>query len=91
MLIEFLPYSVSIRPVGVTSCPLLPSGLPPKRFHVGDTPQDILAAVDAGVTAIGVATGIYTKEQLEAVAPGKNVVVLPGLQDVDQFLRVVGL
>jgi phosphoglycolate phosphatase-like HAD superfamily hydrolase len=58
---------------------------------VGDTPQDILAALDAGATAIGVATGIYTKEQLEQVAPGRDVVVLPGLADVEKFLDVVGL
>ena len=53
--------------------------------------QDILAAVDAGATAIGVATGIYTKEQLEAVAPGKDVIVLDGLHDIDGFLKAVGL
>ncbi|GFR49030.1 hypothetical protein Agub_g11052, partial [Astrephomene gubernaculifera] len=31
------------------------------RFHVGDTPMDIQAALDAGAVAIGVATGIYSR------------------------------
>jgi ribonucleotide monophosphatase NagD (HAD superfamily) len=34
-------------------------------FHVGDTPNDLIAALHAGATAVGVATGIYTREQLE--------------------------
>ena len=64
---------------------------PPRRFHVGDTPQDILAALAAGATARGVATGIDTKAQLEAVAPGGDVVVLDGLLDGDRFMQVLGL
>ena len=31
---------------------------------IGDTPKDITAALDNGVTAVGVATGSYTSEQL---------------------------
>lgn len=70
--------------------PLL-SGATLRRFHVGDTPMDILAAVDAGAVAIAVATGIYTREQLEAVAPGKGVVVLDGLSDLDAVMTALGL
>lgn len=53
--------------------------------------MDILAAVDAGAVAIAVATGIYTKDQLEAVAPGKGVVVLDGLSDLDAVMTALGL
>ncbi len=53
--------------------------------------MDILAALEAGATAIGVATGIYTREQLEAVAPGKDVVVCDGLSDVDAVMGLLGL
>jgi phosphoglycolate phosphatase-like HAD superfamily hydrolase len=31
---------------------------------IGDTPMDVLAALDNGATAVGVATGSYTSEQL---------------------------
>lgn len=62
-----------------------------RRFHVGDTPNDVLAAVNAGVTAIAVATGIFTKEELALVAPGKDVIVLDGLADVEAFMKLVGL
>lgn len=34
------------------------------RFHVGDTPADIRAAVEGGAHAIGVCTGAFSKEQL---------------------------
>ncbi|PNW83221.1 hypothetical protein CHLRE_06g311850v5 [Chlamydomonas reinhardtii] len=59
------------------------------RFHVGDTPMDIKAAVDAGAVPVAVATGIYTAEQLKAVAEG--VVVLDSLSDVQAVLRVMKL
>ncbi len=54
--------------------------------------MDILAALDAGATAIAVPTGIFTKEQLEAVAPGKGVVVLgEGLSNVEAVMEALGL
>ncbi|KAG2500409.1 hypothetical protein HYH03_001980 [Edaphochlamys debaryana] len=62
-----------------------------KRFHVGDTPMDIKAAIDAGAVPIGVSTGIYSKAQLEAVAPGQQVVVLESLEDADAVLGAMGL
>ncbi len=36
---------------------------------IGDTPADVLAAASHGVPAIAVATGVYTREHLEAVRP----------------------
>lgn len=39
---------------------------PDEVFVVGDTPHDITSAHAAGATGIGVATGHYTVEQLEA-------------------------
>ena len=35
-----------------------------KVLVIGDTPKDITAALDNGVTAVGVATGSYTTDQL---------------------------
>lgn len=52
-------------------------------------PQDIQAAGFGKATAIGVATGIYTREQLEAV-PGVAV-VLDSFLDVDAVLTALGL
>lgn len=41
------------------------SGVSPEKvFVIGDTPKDITAALDNGVTAVGVATGSYTTDQL---------------------------
>ena len=45
------------------------------KFHVGDTPMDVLAAEDGGASAVGVLTGIYTQEELEKTGvgmPGSN-------------------
>jgi phosphoglycolate phosphatase len=36
---------------------------------IGDTPSDIRAARQNGLTVIGVATGIYSLEQLSAERP----------------------
>ncbi|GLI60029.1 hypothetical protein VaNZ11_002094, partial [Volvox africanus] len=65
-------------------------GLVGTRFHVGDTPMDIQAALDAGAVPIGVATGIYSREQLEAVAPHESVVVLDSLADLPFVLQKLG-
>ena len=35
-------------------------------FHLGDAPQDMKAAREAGVTPIGVTTGIFSAEELES-------------------------
>ena len=59
------------------------------RFHVGDTPMDMQAALEKGVTPIGVVTGIYSRESLLSVAPGATV--LDDLSDTPRFLSLLGL
>ncbi len=53
-------------------------------FHFGDAPQDMRAAREAGVIPIGVATGIFSAEELDAAGAGK---VFPHLKDTDAILR----
>ena len=70
------------------------AALPPFRFHVGDTPNDILAPLEAGFKGVGVCTGIFNNEQLLASVPaGKegDVVVLESLEDVQAALRAFNL
>lgn len=77
------------------------------HWHVGDTPADILAAVEAGASAIAVATGAFGAEDLQKAAdealaafkgsggdgaPAPRVVVLEqGLRDVSEVLAAMGL
>ncbi|KAF5841594.1 halo-acid dehalogenase-like hydrolase [Dunaliella salina] len=62
------------------------------RVHVGDTPMDIKAALAAGAKALGVATGVFSKEQLEACAPGNpNLVVVESFEDTAATLAAMGL
>jgi phosphoglycolate phosphatase len=51
---------------------------PAKTFVVGDTPKDLDAAHGAGCVALGVATGHYSREQLEEAGAD---VVLDTLRD----------
>lgn len=63
-----------------------------KRIHVGDTPYDIQAAVEAGAFALGVTTGIFDKAKLESymdVSKGQGVVV-SGLQDIETVIKACG-
>lgn len=54
-------------------------------FIIGDTPRDIEAAKEVGVSAIIVATGPYKKEQLEEEEYG---IVIKNLEDTE---HVIGL
>ena len=54
-----------------------------RAFHFGDAPQDMQAAREAGVLPIGVATGVYTAQQLTSAGAGK---VFSDLQDADDIL-----
>ncbi|KAK1294945.1 hypothetical protein QJS10_CPA16g00290 [Acorus calamus] len=60
------------------------------RVHVGDTPNDIRAAEFGGALAIGVCTGIFSKEDLESASTGKAV-ILAGLADDKAFMSLLGL
>jgi len=53
-------------------------------YLIGDAPQDIKAAKEAGVKAIGVTTGIYTKKQLENVAAD---VILKDLTNTESIIN----
>lgn len=55
-------------------------------FHFGDAPQDMKAGREAGVVPIGVATGVFTAEQL--MSAGAHTVV-PNLKDADDILRML--
>lgn len=55
-------------------------------FHFGDAPQDMQAARQRGAVPIGVATGVYTSEQL--TASGAEI-VLPDLGNTDDILRIL--
>ena len=55
-------------------------------FVIGDTPKDIKAAVEGGAIAVGVATGIHTKEELNEA--GAHA-VLKNLQDKNKVLEVL--
>lgn len=61
------------------------------RFHVGDTPMDVQAALAAGAQAIGVTTGIYTREELQEFGKPPQVVVFDSLKDINRVLSVLGL
>lgn len=86
-----------VRRTSLTPFPLFPfpsaSSLPPpatfQHFHVGDTPMDIQAAEAAGAVAVAVATGVFTKEALQACSP--NAIVLDSLASLPQALAALGL
>ena len=55
-------------------------------FHFGDAPQDMRAAREAGVTPIGVATGIFSADELESAGAYQ---VVRNLKDTDTILRLM--
>ncbi len=59
---------------------------PDRVFLIGDTPKDIIAGKEAGVKTIGVATGMYSREELKKAGADY---VLDNLEDADEFLRIV--
>lgn len=74
------------------SCmPCHPAGPIKSRFHVGDTPNDIQAAIKVGAVPVGVTTGIYTTKQLQEYCTVPESVLLEGLHDVEGMLKVLGL
>lgn len=58
-------------------------------YHVGDTPMDVQAAGDAGTHALGVLTGIYSKDEL--LATGVDATILDNLSDTAEVLKIFGL
>lgn len=58
---------------------------PDDTFVIGDTPRDVAAGREAGFRTVGVATGSYNVEELEA--SGANLVISDLESGRDQFLR----
>lgn len=58
------------------------------RVHIGDTPYDVLAAVEAGAAPVAVLTGVHTRADIEAVAP-PGTPILESLADVDAALATI--
>lgn len=59
-----------------------------KRFHVGDTPMDVLAAKAAEAVPVGVTTGIFSAEELLTACP--DSILLTSLEGEDA-LKTFGL
>lgn len=60
-----------------------------RKVHVGDTPFDLKAARAAGALPVGVATGVFSRGELEAAGvPG--AVILDDLSDLEASLRAMG-
>eukprot|EP00897_Mesotaenium_endlicherianum_P005384 jgi/Mesen1/4874/ME000244S04054 len=62
------------------------------RVHVGDTPNDVQAAEVAGAIAIGVSTGIFSREELlTSSGSPSSLIVLDDLVDKGTFLKACQL
>lgn len=57
-------------------------------FHVGDAVADMVAAREAGVRGIGVLTGAFSREQLQAEQP---YAIFDDLSDTTAFLSLLGV
>lgn len=61
-----------------------------RRFHVGDAPMDVQAAVTAGSSAIGLLTGIFSRDDLQTCCSTEDdVIILPSLEDTDHVLDIL--
>lgn len=71
------------------------SPAPTHCYHVGDTPNDLLAPLSAeGFRGVGVCTGAFDREQLlESIPKGRegDVIVLDSLADLDAALKAFEL
>lgn len=70
--------------------PTLPPAHTLQCFHIGDTPRDLEAAVNAGVRGVGTATGKFSLEELSTAFPGLTIV--PGFGGegaVDRAVKVL--
>jgi phosphoglycolate phosphatase len=63
-----------------------PSADPGHTIIIGDTPHDISCALAAGASAVGVATGPFTADQLRASGA---TVVFEDLRDTESFLKLL--
>ena len=77
--------------VAVQRCTELVGEAPMRVVHIGDTPNDVKAANFAGAAAVGVCTGVFTREELEQSSGSDADTVLPDLTDIPVVLRALGL
>jgi phosphoglycolate phosphatase-like HAD superfamily hydrolase len=57
-----------------------------RAFHFGDAPQDMQAGRDADIVPIGVATGVFTAQQLTSAGASKVFSDLQGADDIIQYI-----
>ena len=57
-------------------------------YVIGDTPADVQAAKIVGANSIAVATGCFSREQLELAKPSY---VMDNLTQMDEFIAAVGI
>ncbi len=55
-------------------------------FHIGDAPQDMRAAREAGATPIGVTTGIFSIDELDSAGAYR---VVPDLKNAEAILQLL--
>ena len=55
-------------------------------FLFGDTPQDVNAGNEAGIVTVGVATGIYLKEELKEAGAS---FAIDDLKDIKRILTII--
>jgi phosphoglycolate phosphatase-like HAD superfamily hydrolase len=65
----------------------LPELAPEHILVVGDTPHDVACALAVRAVPVGVATGMFTTDQLRAAGAD---IVFEDLSDTEAFLRLVG-
>ena len=80
----------ALVPVAVTRASAcgIPPIAPADVIVVGDTPHDVACARAAGATAVAVATGGYTADQLRACGAS---IVLDNLRDTERVVRQMGM
>ena len=57
-------------------------------FLFGDTPKDIIAGKEAGVQTVGVATGIFSREELSGL---NSDYIQENLGEINRILKILGL
>ncbi|KAL2610042.1 hypothetical protein R1flu_028615 [Riccia fluitans] len=61
------------------------------KVHVGDTPNDIRAAEYGGVLALGVCTGVFSRDDLLAASDNGNCIILEDLKDSGIFFKACNI
>ena len=63
-----------------------------KRYHFGDTPNDVIAAEKSSAIPIGVATGIFSLDDLRAVSQNKSSsIFIESLGDTSAVLDLLDI